>query len=710
MIEVKFYNAQGESLVKFFQYMSYSFSALNKDIIYNGPTSSPFPNDTPITTYRIFAGSVMFDVEGDKFEFTKHAISGITYLSGGNVRKITATLLPFGQTIFVADNMNLSGEDIYAHSTLSSIGGAFDKFFLSLNYEFFLGNDSDDFSPYIELPSGTPTLLTGNNIMHLAGGTDFIIAGSGNETLHGGNGGDTLYGMGGSDHLYGDNGHDMLSGGDGADFIRGGEGNDTLLAGLPSDTAYGPDTIHGDAGNDYIVFHRHGGLGFGGDGNDVISGDHVAGPLGPGSMGDALFGEAGNDTLNGGLGDDHLDGGEGDDQLTGAEGNDTLLGGPGDDLMSGGEGNDRFVFSLPLDMTPADTPDFDTVWGGEGQDTAEFEGARAAYAINKLSSTQVEVALIATGDRVSLDSVERLAFADVELRTSDLGIGGPGVRIDGNYWDELLTGTPGADTINGRGGNDTLEGLEGNDLLKGGAGDDVLRGGPGADTLDGGNGFDSADYGIALGPVTVDLAKPAVNTGDAAGDVLKGIEAVSGGDFADVIRGNGANNRLSGGDGNDTLVGRGGHDAIYGGNGADRLEGNAGNDALIGDGGADTLIGHGGDDMLIGFDGADVLKGGAGRDHLLGFKGADELWGGAGRDRFTFQAGDGKDTIMDFQKIDRLEFAKDLLGGQSTGLGVVSAFAKLKGGDVIFQFGNGDSVTLAGVSTLVGLHQNIDIL
>lgn len=53
-------------------------------------------------------------------------------------------------------------------------------------------------------------------------------------------------------------------------------------------------------------------------------------------------------------------------------------------------------------------------------------------------------------------------------------------------------------------------------------------------------------------------------------------------------------------------------------------------------------------DELTGGFGNDVVKGGGGNDLIMGHVGDDKLWGGKGRDVFVFNAGDGKDRIMDF--------------------------------------------------------------
>lgn len=55
---------------------------------------------------------------------------------------------------------------------------------------------------------------------------------------------------------------------------------------------------------------------------------------------------------------------------------------------------------------------------------------------------------------------------------------------------ELILGSPGADTINGKRGSDCIVGGDGNDRLDGDKESDVLIGGPGDDYLDGGQGDD----------------------------------------------------------------------------------------------------------------------------------------------------------------------------------------------------------------------------
>lgn len=86
------------------------------------------------------------------------------------------------------------------------------------------------------------------------------------------------------------------------------------------------------------------------------------------------------------------------------------------------------------------------------------------------------------------------------------------------------------------------------------------------------------------------------------------------------------------------------------------------NDVINGQGGNDLLLGRSGDDLLRGNDGDDVLlDGGAGEDLLDGGAGNDGLFGGADADQFLLRAGDGADTIFDFEDgIDSLLLADGL--------------------------------------------------
>jgi Ca2+-binding RTX toxin-like protein len=193
------------------------------------------------------------------------------------------------------------------------------------------------------------------------------------------------------------------------------------------------------------------------------------------------------------------------------------------------------------------------------------------------------------------------------------------------------TGNEIANTITGGASGDTLSGLGANDTLVGLDGDDLLIGGLGTDTLDGGNGADYISYRDATAGLTVSLADPSANTGEALGDTFISIERIEGSAFNDILTGDATDNALRGGLGADALNGGAGRDTasyfyatagltvslgVPGNNtgeaigdtyvSMENISGSAFNDLLFGDANDNTLLGNGG---------ADQLDGGAGFDY-----------------------------------------------------------------------------------------------
>ncbi len=419
----------------------------------------------------------------------------------------------------------------------------------------------------------------------------------------------------------------VIAGTGGADRMLGGAGADTLTG------SAGADTMVGGSGIDLADYSADGSglvadLGQAAANTGSAAGDSYDGV-------EALAGGSGNDTLGGSSGDNFLSGGAGADRLSGGSGNDTLAGDAGDDCLIGGAGADRLDGGAGFD------------WADYGQATA---GVRADLGSPGTNAGE------AAGD----------TFAGIEA----------------------LAGSALADLLGGDGGANVLNGRDGNDTLLGGDGNDTLTGGTGADRLDGGAGRDRASYAEAGAGLRVDLQFQTTGTGDAAGDVLVGMEDVTGTAFADVLAGDTGGNLLqglagadvlAGRDGNDTLEGGDGNDTLVGGTGADRLDGGAGRDqanywdgltavrvdlqyldtntadaagdiltgvedvagtafadTLAGDGAANLMQGLAGNDILAGRGGADTLEGGDGNDTLVGGVGADVLNGGAGRDQASY--------------------------------------------------------------------------
>ncbi len=558
-----------------------------------------------------------------------------------------------------------------------------------------------------------------------------------------------IAGRGGDDTLSGGDGNDTLTGGVGADRLEGGAGRDQAryadaAAAVRLDLQF-QTTNTGEAAGDVMTgVEDVTGSAFA----DVLAGDVlanlIAGLVGADVLAgrggnDTLEGGDGNDTLVGGVGADRLDGGAGRDQanywdcltavrvdlqyletntadaagdvlvsvedvagtalndilagegsanlMQGLAGNDVLAGRGGNDTLEGGDGNDTLVGGVGADRLD----------GGAGRDQASYWDCLTAVRVD-LAYLQTNTA-DAAGDILS--SVEDVA---------------------GTALNDILAGEGSANLMQGLGGNDILAGRFGDDTLEGGDGNDTLVGGLGADVLNGGAGRDQANYWDCQSAVRVDLAYLQTNTGDAAGDILIGVEDVAGSAFDDILAGEGSANLMQGREGhdnlagrfgNDTLEGGVGNDTLTGGLGADRLDGEAGRDQasywdagagvsvdllsgtgtlgdaagdllfniedlagsafaddLAGDDGANQILGLGGADVLRGRGGNDTLGGGDGFDSLTGGAGDDVLSSGAGEDVFIFH--EGRDVIVDFtDNLDEIMIATSVWGGGSRTLAEV---------------------------------------
>ncbi len=218
--------------------------------------------------------------------------------------------------------------------------------------------------------------------------------------------------------------------------------------------------------------------------------------------------------------------------------------------------------------------------------------------------------------------------------------------------------------------NDRLVGSSDHEIMLGGARHDSLFGNAGVDLLFAGDGNDFASGGT-------------------------GGDSLFGGRGADDLRGNGGNDELFGQQGDDQLLGGAGADHLSGSGGNDSVRGGGGNDVLLGGNGRDNLRGNGGADVLKGGNDNDNLNGGAGNDRIDGQGGNDKLRGLAGNDIFEFSTGGGKDRIRDFvdgeDQIDLSEF-------NFTDVAAAKSFASDVAGDVVFDFGGGDVLTVDGIT------------
>jgi serralysin len=138
---------------------------------------------------------------------------------------------------------------------------------------------------------------------------------------------------------------------------------------------------------------------------------------------------------------------------------------------------------------------------------------------------------------------------------------------------------------------------------------------------------------------------------------------------------------------------------IYGNSAANILSGAGGHDYLDGAAGGDKLLGGSGNDALLGGSGGDQLFGGLGSDLVSGGLGNDVMHGGAGLDAFRFER--GQDRIADFQVgLDELGFDDSLYGNRLISEDEVLGYGRISGGNAVFDFGNGNVLTLVGVNDL----------
>ncbi|MEQ1956031.1 hypothetical protein [Mesorhizobium sp. CN2-181] len=158
------------------------------------------------------------------------------------------------------------------------------------------------------------------------------------------------------------------------------------------------------------------------------------------------------------------------------------------------------------------------------------------------------------------DSVEKII--NKGLMIGDVSLGDNNDLYDGRLGtlDGVVLAGTGDDKAYGGAADDKLYGQDGNDTLMGGVG---------ADYLNGGSGSDRASYASAAAGLVVSLANPAINTGDAFGDVFVAIENLSGSNHNDSVFGNSSKNALNGGAGDDIIKAYGGNDTLTGYTGAD---------------------------------------------------------------------------------------------------------------------------------------------
>jgi Ca2+-binding RTX toxin-like protein len=281
----------------------------------------------------------------------------------------------------------------------------------------------------------------------------------------------------------------------------------------------------------------------------------------------------GNDRIYTGSGDDNVNTGEGFDSSYAYTGNDTIEMGPKNDYAVAGPGTDNVSMGSGEDRVEEEPfPNGADVFnGGPDSDAISYYSVSpAGSGVTITLNGQPDDGHAGEGDNVNdFENLGGTEGADVLIGDGDDNSlsGGPG--------DDVLSAGAGDDRIYPGDGNDRAEGGEGNDYVEGEdedeEGRDILSGGPGDSDL--------VEYFGRL-PVTMTLNNQADDGRAGEGDNISGFEGLEGGDGADTIVGDAANN---------LLIGNGGNDTMTGGAGSDQLLGEGGDDVLLALGGRDEV-------------------------------------------------------------------------------------------------------------------------
>jgi len=586
---------------------------------------------------------------------------------------VIATLTPsFSTGPSVFNSGDAAGDTYFDINTL--VGSTFNDVLIgNANNNVLEGSDGDDVlegltgADFFNGGTGSDTVSYAHSTVGVTADISNIITGTNDAT------GDQFFGIENitgsifDDALYGDGNNNILDGNLGTNTLNGGGGFDTAsylnaIGGVTIDLEVG--TVNGAGRNDTLINIER-----------VIGSVHD----------DTIIGSAGDDWIDAGQGADNIDGGLGNDTLSyltaisgvvvtingtnsqsdsisninnlyGSSYGDVLTGDGADNIIEGGLGNDI------LD-------------GAAGINTVSYVYSNAAVSVN-ISSNSVEgiAANSATGgeDNDTLTNFQ---------------------NITGSKFDDILVGDANANSI------------------MGGKGNDLIIGGAGTDTLAGGDGIDTVSYSNALAGVAVTINSTGIS-GDAAGDILSGIENLIGSEFDDTLTGDASHNVIDGGAGDDIINAGAGVDTITYitapsavvvnlSNAGINATGGAGNDTLTN---FENVIGSNSDDSITGNGAANIIEGMLGNDTLDGVGGTDTVSysqasssvsvniSGAtllGTGAHAATGGAGNDTLSNFENITGSAFDDTLIGDRFNNV--------LEGGA-----GNDLIVGGAGADSLIG--------
>ncbi len=303
-----------------------------------------------------------------------------------------------------------------------------------------------------------------------------------------------------------------------------------------------------------------------------------------------------------------------------------------------------------------------TLDGGAGVDTVSYVGSAAGVSVN-LNLTTVQAGSNAAGDILkNIENVLGSSYNDsfVSNAIANTFDGAAGVDTVSYAGSATAVNVNLALTTTQAGGNAAGDILKNIENLTGSAYNDTLAGTSAANTIDGGVGIDTISYANSTAAVNVNLALTTAQAGGfAQGDILSNIENILGSAYNDTLIGTSAANTLDGAAGIDTLSYANSIAGITVNLGVTSAQtgGFAAGDILRN---IENINGSNYNDTITGTTASNVIYGG---------NGVDRLTGGTGADVFKYDAtansgiGAGlRDIITDFNiaqldKIDLSAFA-----------------------------------------------------
>ena len=426
------------------------------------------------------------------------------------------------------------------------------------------------------------------------------------------------------------------------------------------------------------------------DGSQVIDGARIIGN----DNGGTLLGGAGKDTLISSQNDFELTGGAGNDIFVFGGGKDTIF----DYSQKGAGGSDKVSIASSLTATDYEIDGDDvilnygtgnelTILDGKGKEIT-FAGKKSfvnVYADEGVFDAKKKSLILAAGTNKNFSAAKYsklVTIVDNEL------------AITGNKKANLIIASKSNTTLNGGKGKDTLVGGDGVDVF-------IYDNKSGNKTIQdyGAEDIISLGKGAEISQVTTKKNNVVLKVGT---NTIT-IEGVAKSQF--TFSQDGATKTYNDGKliiGNSVTL-----DSDFKGtfdlNSADyeqyrNISAELGKKAV-------KLTGDEDDNILIGGKSKDELRGGDNNDTLNGGKGNDSLWGGDGADTFVYKAGEGTDTIMDYNYDDG-----DLLQildkrGKEISKGAVKKWA-FDGDDLTLSIKGGGKLILVGVGTSASVNIN----